>query len=486
MPNSSAELAIVETVYPDHTTAEPVLLPESVLLAPEPTPALPKEVIRSSLRASTWDGVFATIFSNIAGGVLLSNFLVELNASPTQVGMLSSIPMLVNLLQPLGAYLGDRMTSRHFYCLWIYLPSRLLWLVLALGIAASNWYSIQPSLLVNITLAIVLLSHLLGAFGSAAWLSWLAALVPKRLRGRYFGLRNSAASLTNLLCVPLMGLAVSQWWGGSVQGYGVVLLFGIVTGVISLAFQHFMVDVNPQVQKSATVSPQLETRAAETTSDKAKTFDLWQDTNFLVFLLYFALWSFAVNLSNPFFNLYLLDNLSLNVTWVTIYNSLAAGANLLMLLLWGRIADRVGNRPLLVLVGIAVAVIPLFWLGVGVDTLSLWLWLPLLHISASGFWAAIDLCSNNIQLSIAPVRHHATYFAIAAAVAGVSGALGTTAGGLLAQFADYGGLPGLFALSSVVRLLALLPLLFVHEQRARPIRRLVRSLLPIAAWRKTA
>lgn len=102
--------------------------------------------------------------------------------------------------------------------------------------------------------------------------------------------------------------------------------------------------------------------------------------------------------------------------------------------------------------------------------------MPLLHILAGGTWAAIDLCNNNLQLGVAPAQTQATYFAIAAAVAGVSGALGTTAGGFLAESVNYGGIPGVFALSGVVRLLALLPLIFVHEQRRQSLRQMIRLL----------
>jgi MFS family permease len=436
-----------------------------------------KAAIRSSLRASTLDGVFATVFSNIAGGVLLSNFLVELDATPVEVGMLASIPMLANLLQPLGAYFSERTTSRHNYCLWIYLPSRLLWLILVAGTALVSWGKADPHQLVNWTLAIVLASHFWGALGSASWLSWLAVLVPRRLRGRYFGIRNSAASLTNLLSVPILGWMVSAC-GGSISGYGIVLLVGIVAGIISLGFQFFMVDVNPQVQHAV---PDNANETIETTWNSSAWLEIFKDTNFLKFLLYISVWMFAVNLSAPFFNLYLLDNLDLDIRWVTLYNSLAAGANLLMLVAWGRIADRVGNRPLLLLVGILVAITPLFWLGVSTNTWSLWLWLPALHLLTGGTWAAIDLCSNNLQIGVAPTRNQANYFAVAAAVAGVCGAIGTTVGGLLTQFADYGGIPGLFALSSVVRLVALLPLVFVHEQRGQSLHQVMQVLFPAQA-----
>ncbi len=445
---------------------EPITGSEPVFsLSAPPESRFSKSEIRSSLHASTLDAIFATVFSNIAGGVLLSNFLVELHASPVEIGLSASIPMMANLIQPIGAILGDRARSRHNYCLAIYTPSRLIWLLLLAGIAAFSWGKITDHTMVIWTLAIVFFTHVLGALGGASWLSWLAALVPRRLRGRYFSIRNSAANLTCLISVPLAGLVVSRYGGGSIEGYGIVLLIGIVAGIVSLGFQWFMSDVNPQEQQQALP-------ATETMPIVA----VLQDANFVRFLIYFSVWMFAVNLSAPFFNLYLLDNLGLDVSWVTIYSSLTSAANLLMLIFWGKLADRVGNRFLLLTVGVLVALTPIFWLGTGTDTLSLWVWLPLLHILAGGTWAAIDLCNNNIQLGITPVQNQSTYFAIAAAIAGVSGALGTTAGGFLAQLVQYGGLPGLFALSTIVRFVALIPLLWVQESGGRSVRQVLRSL----------
>lgn len=436
-----------------------------------------RDAIRLSLRASTADGVFAAIFSNIAGGVLLSNFLVELDANAFEIGLLSSIPMMVNLLQPLGAYVGDRTTSRHNYCLWIFGTSRLLWLTLVVAIAIATVGYTNPHHLVMLTLAIVLASHFLGALGGSSWLSWMATLVPPRLRGRYFGFRNSAGSLTTLLCVPIAGWGVSHWVGGSIQGYGVVLLLGIVAGLVSIGFQYFMLDVNPQVQNAqarqqSDTSSGTPTESEDLTSPSATDWatilrEMLAQPNFLRFLLYFSGWMFSVSLSAPFFNFYLLDTLQLDVTWVTLYNSLHSTAHLLMLMLWGRIADRVGNRSILTWVGILVAITPILWLSVGTRSIDQWVVLPLLHLLAGGTWAAIDLCGNNLQLGVAPTRHQSSYFAVVAAVAGVSGALGTTLGGTLAQLPDYGGVLGVFALSSVLRLVALIPLVFVQENRSR-------------------
>ncbi len=438
-----------------------------------------KNSIRSSLKASTWDGVFAAVYTNIAGGVLLTNFLMDLGASPTQVGLLASIPLISNFLQPLGAYLSEQTTSRHWYCLWIYGPSRLIWLMLLVGIGLMNWGQMDAETLIGWTLAISLLSYGVGALGSAAWLSWMAILVPRRIRGRYFGLRNSAANLTTLVAIPLAGLAIALWQGGSIQGFGIVLALGMVLGLVSLAFQNFMADVNPIVQRSlnepqlihqATVLPH-EPKDPVTLSPWERILEL---ADFWMFLIYFTVWMFAFNLSAPFFNLYMLDNLNLNISQVTLYNSLMSGANLFMFMIWGRLADRIGNRPLLMGVGFVVALTPLLWLFVGTDDLSLWLGLPLLHLLMGGCAAALELGSNNLQIGIAPLRKQSTYFGWIAASAGVSGAIGTMLGGYLAEHWQWGGgILGLFAVSSLCRVGALFPLIFVHEHRSVSLRQLI-------------
>jgi len=441
-----------------------------------------KAAIRTSLKASSIDGIFAALFSITSSGILLSNFLVELDASPLIFGMLSSIPMVVNLIQPLGAYISERTTSRFKYSFLTYGSSRLLWLGLVISIVAYSWGLLDSHRLLMLTLIINLLSSLLGALGSASWLSWLAMIVPQKLRGRYFGLRNSLANLTNLICIPLAGIVVSKWSGGTLQGYGVVIFIGILSGFISLGCQYFKLDVNPQQQNTKALlkeslekvskqPSQLEATNPETNPQTTKDTD--NNPNLLLsewfntknnYLIYFTLWMFAFNLSNPFFNLYLLDNLHLDVSWVTLYGSLQAGANLVILILWGRLADKIGNRPILISTGILVAITPILWLGIGSNNLDKTLWLPVLHIFTGGTLAAIDLCSNNLQLAVAPSKNQSTYFGKVAAFAGVSGALGTTLGSFLIQFTNLGGLPGLFAISSIFRLLALIPLGFMKEE----------------------
>jgi MFS family permease len=420
-----------------------------------------KDEIRTSLKASTWDGIFAAFFCCVTTDILLINFLLALGASSVEIGLLAAIPMFANFLQPIGAYFADRSNSRHKYILQIFAPARLLWTLLILAIVGYGFHFFSASQLIYWTLAIVLITHVCGAMGSASWLSWMAVLVPKRLRGRYFGLRNGAAKLINLLCVPLLGMAISHWQGGIIQGYGLVLILAVVAGIISLSFQGLMVDVNPQANRQANnINNKNQVSSLEIPAPSVPV-SLLKETNFLKYLGYCGLWTFAVNLSLPFFNVYLLKDLGLTIDLVTIYNSLAAGANVLLLPLWGKLADRIGNRLVLIVIGSFVAILPLFWLGIAITPLSLWLWLPLLYLLSGSAWSAIELCLGNLQIAVAPCKQSSSYFAIVAAVSGLGGALGTTAGGFFSQYVF--GTRGLFILSAMLSAIAVLLLILVRE-----------------------
>ena len=444
----------------------------SLRIEATPVPAQSKDrgcdrpTVRSSLRASTLDGTFSAVFESVVRGVLISNFLLGLGAGALEIGMLTSIPMMAHLLQPVGAYLSEKTTSRHRYCLWIYGASRSLWLLPAAGIFAFSHGLLDAHQLSLLALVVLALSNALDSVGCASWVSWMAVLVPTRVRGRYFSFRRSLSGLAALLTIPAGGWLVSQWMGGEVEGYGVALIVAVMIGLISLSFQFWMRDVNPQ-EEAAT-----HTEIAERTNSPIAKNSLLRDRNFLTLLLFLGLWTFGLNLSAPFFNFYLLDALKLDVQWVTLYSSAVYGAYFLTIVLWGRLADRTGNRPVLLINCLLTASIPLLWLYIDGTLLSVWLILPLLHFVKGSTLAAVELCLGNIQMELAPKARQSGYFAIAAAIMGITGALGTTAGSFLAELPGF-GLPALFILSTIVRLLSLTPLFFVKEARSHSIRQIL-------------
>ena len=437
---------------------------------------IPTTEIRRSLIASSIDGVFAAIYSNLTSGVLLSNFLVNLQANSFEIGILAAIPMLVNVVQPLGAWWGDRWTSRRNYCLIVNIPARFFWVLLALGIGLYTQHLLDDRAMVIWTMVVVAVSHLLGCLGNATWLSWMAALVPSKLRGRYFGIRNTVTNLTSLIVVTLAGFWVANYPRGEIEAFEIALGIAIIAGSISLFYQCQMVDISsPKLanansdnfEANPTLAALATTSAAPQTESAIDT--ILKDRHFLGFTLCLSAWMFALNLSAPFFNLYLLQDLAIDVSWVTLYNGLTSAANLALLIPLGRWSDRIGHRIPLLAMGLVMAILPVLWLGIGTDALSLCVGLPLLFILNGGATAAIELCINNLQIEIAHEHHQAHYFGIVAAMGGISGSLGTFLGGTLASLEIVGGLTGLFVISSILRLLSLIPLLLLQPEGERSL-----------------
>lgn len=118
-----------------------------------------------------------------------------------------------------------------------------------------------------------------------------------------------------------MGWCVSAWRADRISGYGMVLFVGVLTGMIGLGYQFLMVDVNPQAYRQDAQSDRLTEKKEKLITDFVPS--VLKDSNFLMFMLYFSVWTFAVNLRGPFFNIYLLKDLSLDVSLVTIYSSLS-------------------------------------------------------------------------------------------------------------------------------------------------------------------
>ncbi len=432
------------------------------------------DTITTSLKASIMDALFSEVFMVTTTGILLSNFLIELGGSSIVFGMLFSIPNAVSLVQLLGAYLSELTTSRFHYSLLTHGLSRLVWLFLVIGIVAHSLGQINSHQLINLTLVVILLSNSLDALGIPSWISWMARIVPEDIRGRFFGLRNGTLSLMNLICLPLLGLFISKFPGGTFQGFGIILVLGILSGVISLGCQYLQVDINPQMENASFTTASDITKTASNQAERIQFFLSKQvssimagiqqhNSNFLIFVFYFSCWMLTFNLIDPFLTYYMLHNLKLDVSLVTLYGTIHRIGYLLASIFWGYLSDKIGNLFILRIVVITGAIIPLLWMNVSPTWFNIFIYLPMLNFLRGGVLAGATICNNNIQIAISPVKQQSIYVAIINAMGGISSAIGITIGGFIAEDSSWGGSFVLFKVSAFLILLVLIPLAFVKE-----------------------
>ena len=110
-------------------------------------------------------------------------------------------------------------------------------------------------------------------------------------------------------------------------------------------------------------------------------------------MVFATLFYFAVNISVPFFNVYMLENLRMNYFLITLSNQIMASLfTVLSVSKWGVICDRFGYKPVVWVTGILTGLCPVIWFFVTPG--SIWL-VFLANIVAGIAWAGFNLAIFN-------------------------------------------------------------------------------------------
>lgn len=424
-----------------------------------------------ALRLSISEGALACAMGTLTGGVFLTGFALALGASRLQIGLLAAMPTLANLAQLLGALAIERTGKQKGTCLGALAASRLVWLLvlvtpLAIWAGAGSWL-IWPLIIVQG------LSSVLNAVGGVGWLCWIRNLVPETIRIGFLSRRNQIDTVL-ALSLSIAGGAFIDWWHvrhpESIAGFIAVFAVAMLCGLVSLALMSRI----PEVVIGHT---------HESRPPMGRLFLApLREKNFRTMLVFYSFWNLAVNLSAPFFAVYMLENMGLPFWYVTVLCTLSGLCGLLANPFWTRLSQRFGHRPVIFIATLGDALFPLWWLFVSPN----WAWL-LIVIHCSGvFSSPLAVGPSNMVLKLSPVRNGSPYMAVFNAIVGPVTALAAVLGGYMAG--AFGGLDwslgplalnGLqlvFLISAAGRLASLALLWRVAEPRAASIGYAVRVL----------
>jgi MFS-type transporter involved in bile tolerance (Atg22 family) len=130
------------------------------------------------------------------------------NASSTQLGILSAAWQIAMLAQIPAAFIAESMTRRKPFWATVTTLHRILWASPAL----LPWlFPDNRELWPVFLIAALGLSNLLANSGTASWLSWMADLVPPESAGRFWALRQLVLSLSMIVCTALYGWLLDHY-----------------------------------------------------------------------------------------------------------------------------------------------------------------------------------------------------------------------------------------------------------------------------------
>ncbi|MHC4887587.1 MAG: MFS transporter [Planctomycetota bacterium] len=283
-------------------------------------------------------------------GIPLQMFLEALGATSVQMGALGTILLLAGTAQIPGAFLSERLDRRKSTWLVAALIHRSLWFVPA---ALPFLFPDRPRLMVYLLLAITGLSMALAHSASAPWFSWMADLIPDRLKGKFWGRRQTWTMGALLLASWLSGTLLDAWPnpgkpGGVWTGFVVVFLLYATLGVADILL-HCLVP-EPTAAKRTTIDP-WPTRILTPLRIPA----------FRNLTLAAGFWSFSLMFMASFSGLILKRDFDVTYTqlaWTVIFWTLGG---MLSGKIWGSLITRLGGRSFTVIMLVATAFMTLSW-----------------------------------------------------------------------------------------------------------------------------
>jgi HEAT repeat protein len=163
--------------------------------------------------------------------------------------------------------------------------------------------------------------------------------------------------------------------------------------------------------------------------------------------------------------------------------------------LWGYLADKYGNRPVLLISLVLAIVPPILWCLTSPDPFHGFytfaangrlivsqskLIIALLNVFSGLGWSGVGLTQFNLMIGFAPREQRSVYIAAVSAVVGIAGGVSPLLGGALMQamahfpFPSYGlvrnNYQALFMISALLRFVAIVPLRYLHEADSRSAR----------------
>lgn len=364
--------------------------------------------VRRNLRWFWFDGLFASAGDNIVIN-FITLYILALGANEGQIGLMNSLTNLIGaiLLLP-GALIAERIIHKK----WVNLSFSALGRLAVLMLVFVPIFVKGPAV-VWVAIAFSLLRDASGNLAYPAWMAVTHTIVPLEGRGRFFGSRNFVMSITSMIATLLTGKIITLLVNPI--GYQIAMAASFVFGCSSI-FSYSHIDDTPTDEPQ----PIPHSRHFSLRSIPGMFLDQPQ---FTALAITAAVWNFAINISGPFFSVYMVQGLHFSAASVGFLAVVTSMTTLATQNQFGTIADRIGPRRLQVLSMFLIPLLPVAWIFAS----QVW-HIAVINAFSGVVWGMFNLVSFNLLLASIPKAQVPRYSALYQIVVLGSLALGAAVG----------------------------------------------------------
>lgn len=389
-----------------------------------------------------------TAFAVLLGGAeaYFGAFAVFLRASTLQLGILATLPVFVgNLSHVAGVWVSDRLRFRRrpIACAALFHAATLL------PIAALALMQPRAGSIIFFFWCLVFFYVIQGLI-VPSWNSLIGDIIDPERRPIFFARRTRRVALSTFLSTLAAGSILSFWQKIGAEKWGFATIF-LIAAIARTVSAHALSNHDDP----------------EYVCDKSERFTFIRfirrakHSNFVKFAFFYGAVNFGVAFASPYFAPYMLRDLGLSYAEFTSIIGAGVISQVLALIYWAKLSQRLGNKRILEICGYGVTIVPLLWL-----ISPAVLYLVVIQIFSGLIWSGFNLAAQNFLFeAVTPPKRArcSAYMMIINGFCVLSGSLlgGYTATLLPPMHTFFGRhAPGsvllwIFMASSILRLLAI-------------------------------
>lgn len=376
-----------------------------------------------SRKMSIFEGCTARAVFNLTSGAFLAGYASYLGADDAFNGVIGAIPVLAGVMSILSPIYFEKRDKRKLQVVILNFLHRFI-----LGLMG-----FIPMIVSGGTSALVMLAglymtaYMAVSFGNPASNALLIDITPANIRGRYFSKREASLLAFGTLFTLILGRVMDYYRAAENEYGGFLITFSVIL-VLSACNAFFWSRIK-----------EPDTRRSKATYNIRQIITIpLKNAGFRKIIIFFILYNIGLQIGGPFFSVYMVTGLKLDYTYIMIMGMLSTIVNVLIVRVWGKIADSKSWSFVLTYSILLLGISHFNWIFVNHSTY--FILVPLLHIVSGSAWAGIGISTFNIQFIYSPENGRTVYTGFNAALGGLMGFFGTLAGSALLGVFDMLGL----------------------------------------------
>ena len=371
---------------------------------------------------NNWNLYLDVIWFSVMSGItstFVSVFAIRLGASNTLVGLLVSLPALINIFWLIpSARIIERQRRRLPIIVLAGFLQRVGYLLIALMPFVLRTH--RPEALV----ALVALITLPIATLSVAFTSLIAEVVPIGKRAQVVSTRNVLVSIISTVTMLISGKLLDLL--PFPLNYQLLFGAGFAASLVSLYYVSRI-----QIADASVAESRPRRKAALATRLRRSLKQIANQRDFVRFSASAFVFQWGLYLPSALYAIYRVRNLGASDTWIGLLSMVQSAVTIVTYFYWGRVASRKGSRRVLLISSLGMVLYPvLTGLSPRVE------FLLLASVVAGIFGAGFNLSFFNTLLEVCPQERRPSYVALNTTVINVAAFLAPLLGTSLANFLD--------------------------------------------------